>query len=175
MLTTDTPSSIDPFTYVAQDPAQAFKTTFSSAVIGTNLDVKCLLNAEPVAVKTHPEAAPATPSASASATGTTTAASGAVPSVAGGEIDSNANKNITGKVAKVGFPETHLKELYTLIEGNTRIRSDLVSQLRAHFGTLTSKIAIETKIREVAMREGKLKDSAWRVNDDAWVSLLLRR
>lgn len=71
---------------------------------------------------------------------------------------------------KIAFPTTHLNELYTLIHGNSKIQTDLVSQLRQHFESVTSKAAIEAKIKEVAFREGKTKDSKWKVKAEAWVS-----
>ena len=46
-----------------------------------------------------------------------------------------------------------------------------MSQLKAHFDSVTSKAAIEAKIKEVATREGKAKDSQWRVRSGAWVAL----
>lgn len=73
-------------------------------------------------------------------------------------------------VPKSTFPLAHLPELLRLIEGNDRIQSDLVSQLRAHFETVSSKGAIEVKIKEVAVREGKSKEKRWRVKPEAWVS-----
>lgn len=73
-------------------------------------------------------------------------------------------------VPKSTFPLAHLPELLRLIEGNDRIQSDLVSQLRAHFETVSSKGAIELKIKEVAVREGKSKEKRWRVKPEAWVS-----
>lgn len=71
---------------------------------------------------------------------------------------------------KSTFPLAHLPELLRLIEGNDRIQSDLISQLRAHFETVSSKGAIELKIKEVAVREGKSKEKRWRVKAEAWVS-----
>lgn len=71
---------------------------------------------------------------------------------------------------KIAFPASHLNELFTLIHGNTKIQTDLVSQLRQHFESVTSKAAIEAKVREVAVREGKTKDSKWKVKTEAWVS-----
>ena len=74
---------------------------------------------------------------------------------------------------RVTFPNSHLAELLHLIEGNTKIRTDLVSQLKAHFENVASKAAIEAKIKEVAVRQGKTKDSQWRVLPEAWVSASL--
>jgi len=74
---------------------------------------------------------------------------------------------------KIGFPATHLAELYNLIHGNTNIKPDLISQLRKQFDeTLTSKAAIEAKVKEVAFREGKTKGCQWKVKPEAWVSLV---
>jgi hypothetical protein len=70
---------------------------------------------------------------------------------------------------KVLFPESHLAELLRLVEGNTKIQSDLVSQLKAHFEGVASKAAIEVKLKEVASRQGKKVDSAWKVTPEAWV------
>lgn len=75
---------------------------------------------------------------------------------------------------KIGFPATHLAELYNLIHGNTNIKPDLISQLRKQFDeTVTSKAAIEAKVKEVAVREGKTKGCQWKVKPEAWVSLYL--
>jgi hypothetical protein len=63
--------------------------------------------------------------------------------------------------------------LYTLIHGNTKIKPDLISQLRQHFENITSKAAIEAKVKEVAFREGKAKDSQWKVKPEAWVNFCL--
>lgn len=72
---------------------------------------------------------------------------------------------------KVLFPDTHLAELLQLVHGNTRIRTDLVSQLKAHFEGVATKAAIEVKLKQVASRQGKSKDSAWQVRPEVWVSL----
>lgn len=75
---------------------------------------------------------------------------------------------------KIGFPTTHLAELYNLIHGNTNIKPDLISQLRKQFDeTITSKAAIEAKVKEVAFREGKTKGCQWKVKPEAWVSCYL--
>ena len=69
---------------------------------------------------------------------------------------------------KVAFPESHLPELLSLIEGNKKMRPDLVSQLREKFEGITSKGAIEAKIKEVAER-GRAKNATWKVFPQAWV------
>jgi chromatin assembly factor 1 subunit A len=75
---------------------------------------------------------------------------------------------------KIGFPTAHLAELYNLIHGNTNIKPDLISQLRKQFDeTITSKAAIEAKVKEVAFREGKTKGCQWKVKPEAWVSIFL--
>lgn len=83
---------------------------------------------------------------------------------------SAANKAPRAAGPKIAFPSSHLAELYNLIHGNTKIQTDLVSQLRQHFESVSSKAAIEAKIREVAFREGKTKDSKWKVKSEAWVA-----
>lgn len=47
---------------------------------------------------------------------------------------------------------------------------DLVSELRTHFSAVASKVAIEFKLKEVAVKEVKSKDTVWRVLPEAWVS-----
>jgi len=72
---------------------------------------------------------------------------------------------------KIGFPTTHLAELYNTIHGNTNIKPDLIAQLRKQFDeTVTSKAAIEAKVKEVAFREGKTKGCQWKIKSEAWVS-----
>ncbi len=71
---------------------------------------------------------------------------------------------------KVAFPDAHLGDLLKLIEGNTKIRTDLVSFLRDQFEKVASKGAIEAKLKEVAVREGKSKDIAWRVKPEFWTA-----
>jgi hypothetical protein len=71
---------------------------------------------------------------------------------------------------KIGFPPKLIPELFKLIHGNTNIKPDLVAQLRREFDeSITSKAAIEAKVKEVAVREGRTKDSQWKVRQDAWV------
>jgi hypothetical protein len=76
------------------------------------------------------------------------------------------------RAPKVLFPDSHLAEFLQLVEGNTRIQTDIVSQLKAHFECVASKAAIELKLKEVASRQGKSKESAWRVTPEAWVRRL---
>jgi chromatin assembly factor 1 subunit A len=83
--------------------------------------------------------------------------------------DPSASKS---KVAgpKIAFPTSHLPQLLKLIDGNTKIRTDLISELRGHFEAVTSKAAIEAKVKEVAVRHGKAKDSQWKVKPEAWAA-----
>ncbi|KAL1406406.1 hypothetical protein Q8F55_008105 [Vanrija albida] len=153
-LLNDTPASIDPFTYESSDPAQFFKTTFSDTAIGMHTKVRCMLSAEEVAPPkpTAPKpaaAAAATPLGDASATVN-----------AGGKA---------GRVPKIAFPAAHVAELLNLVDGSSKILSDLISSLKSHFDS-TTKAAIEAKIREVAVRDGKGKDSQWRVKAEAWAA-----
>jgi len=88
-----------------------------------------------------------------------------------GDASSTANApgSRSRSAPKIAFPTSQLPELLRKIDGSPKIQSDLVSELRNHFDTVT-KAAIEAKIREVASREGKGKDSRWRVKNEAWTS-----
>lgn len=90
--------------------------------------------------------------------------------IAAPTTDTATNTKSRASGPKIGFPATHLAELYNTIHGNTKIKPDLVSQLRQQFENITSKAAIEAKVKEVAFREGKTKDSQWKVKPEAWVS-----
>jgi hypothetical protein len=120
--------------------------------------VKCLLSTEEVApAKAAPAPAPTMPLGDASSTANASA-----------NTTSNTNTPARARSApKVAFPTAQLPDLLRKIEGSPKIQSDLVSELRSHFDT-TTKAAIEAKIREVASREGKGKESRWRVKADAW-------
>jgi hypothetical protein len=88
-----------------------------------------------------------------------------------GDASSSANKIAAkGRNPKVAFPQKHLPEFLRIVDGNTRILSDLISHLKIRFDKVTTKAAIEAKIREVAVREGKSKDSEWKVKPEAWSS-----
>lgn len=152
-LTVDAPTGIDPFTYTS-GPAQSFKTTYTTTSVGAQLAVKTLMSAEPRStVDPAPVAPAATPAKMA------TADPAAAPK----------------RAPKILFPDSHLAELLRLVEGNTKIQTDLVSQLKAHFEGVASKAAIEVKLKEVASRQGKSKESAWKVTDEAWVCLSLHQ
>jgi hypothetical protein len=90
------------------------------------------------------------------------------------ELNGSTTTADAGKPGKAGpkssFPTSHLEELLRLIDGNTKIRTDLISQLRAHFETVSTKGAIEAKVKEVAVRNGKAKDSKWEVKPEAWAA-----
>lgn len=149
---------MDPFSYVSTEQVQQLKPDYTTIVIGTNLVVRCLLSTQAVAAEksaTHVrnEPKPIIPAGSSPITN--------------GHTASTPKTRLTGP--KIAFPNSHLPELLRLIEGNTKIRSDLISQLKAHFDTVTSKAAIEAKIKEVASRQGKSKDSQWKVRPEAWV------
>lgn len=133
-----------------------FKTTFSDTAVGNQLRVRCLLSAK---AANTPEYAPAKPT-----------------SMPLGDASSSANK-IAPKARnpKVAFPAKHLPELLRIVDGNTRILTDLISHLKIRFDKATTKAAIEAKIREVAVREGKSKDSAWKVKSEAWYAAGIAR
>jgi len=47
----------------------------------------------------------------------------------------------------------------------------MISELKAHFDQVATKAAIKAVINDVAVREGKSKDSKWRVKPEAWASV----
>ncbi|ORX36523.1 hypothetical protein BD324DRAFT_629227 [Kockovaella imperatae] len=155
-LLNDTPESIDPFTYTSSDPAQAFKTNFSSTVIGTHLSVRCLLSADPIT--------PRPPVPPFDANMSTLQADGQSGPSGSGSGPRGANG------PKIAFPDHLLGDLLRLVEGSRKIRTDLISQLRERFEGFATKAAIEAKLKVVAVREGKSKDSPWKVLPEAWVS-----
>ncbi|WWD16524.1 hypothetical protein CI109_100951 [Kwoniella shandongensis] len=164
-LLNDTPVAIDPFTFTSDEPVQNFKASFSTTAIGASLSVKCLLSTETIAPpkETPVSVNTAKPSAAADAA--------AVPVTTNGDTSTAAQSRSRAVGPKIAFPSTHLAELYRLIDGNIKIRTDLVSQLREHFEGVATKAAIEAKIKEVAVREGKTKESQWKVKADAWLSI----
>lgn len=141
---------------------QLFKPVFTSISIGMNNSVRCLLSAEPVSAKSVMSTVNTAVPHSISEIGPTS--NGSAPS----------RQAIRTRPAgpKIVFPAAHLAELLQAIEGNTRIRSDLMSFLKAQFDDRSTKAAISEKLSEVATRLGKAKDSAWKVKPEAWVSLL---
>ncbi|WVQ93405.1 hypothetical protein IAU59_000475 [Kwoniella sp. CBS 9459] len=164
-LLNETPIAIDPFTFVSSEPAQNFKTSIGTTAIGPCMSVRCLLSTELIAPpKPIPE-----PTIPASVPNSSSISSKPVYTSSSPAI--NGDKDASGKsrIPKIAFPSTHLEDLYKAIEGSTKIRTDLVSQLREQFESVTTKAAIEQKIKEVAVRLGKTKDSQWRVKPEAWV------
>lgn len=133
--------------------------------LGMNRAVKCLLSSDLQTKQAVPDE-PAKPLAESSAS-----ASNAVSTSAGQDVAAAVN-TLKARAAgpKVAFPEAHLGDLLKLIEGNTKIRTDLVSFLRDQFEKVASKGAIEARLKEVAVREGKSKDSAWRVKPEFWTA-----
>lgn len=133
--------------------------------LGMNRAVKCLLSSElqtKQAVSDESAKPLAEPSASTANAVATSAGQDASPAV----------NTLKARAAgpKVAFPDAHLGDLLKLIECNTKIRTDLVSFLRDQFEKVASKGAIEAKLKEVAVREGKSKDSAWRVKPEFWTA-----
>lgn len=154
-LTIDAPSCIDPFKYESSEPIPCFKAQYSDTAVGMHISVKCLLSTEETVA---PKVAPAT-------------AATVMPL---GDASSSTNVPAGGRsrsAPKVSFPASHLPDLLRLIEGSTKIQSDLVSELRGKFDSVATKAAIEAKVREVAAREGKSKDSQWRVKSEAWAAV----
>ncbi|WFD36030.1 hypothetical protein MCUN1_002901 [Malassezia cuniculi] len=69
---------------------------------------------------------------------------------------------------KSSFPDTHLSELLTRIEGSTRPKPVLIEDLRTHFAPHIknlSKASIEAKINECAARESKKPDAPDTISD----------
>lgn len=147
-LLNDTPASIDPFKYVAPDPAPRYKPSFSDTAVGVHIKVRCLLGTHEVAAA-PPEPPVKMPLGDASAT-------------------TNVLQPKSRPAPKVAFPSSHIAELLRLVDGSPKILSDLISYLKSHFDDITTKAAIDAKIREVATREGKGKDMRWRVTKEAW-------
>lgn len=69
------------------------------------------------------------------------------------------------------FPSSHIPELYRLIEGDNRYLKDMITFLREKFDGVATKVSIENELKESAVREGRSKDSVWRVYREAWVNL----
>lgn len=147
-LLNDTPASIDPFKYVAPEPAPRYKPSFSDTAVGVHIKVRCLLGTQELAAA-PPEPPAKTPLGDASAT-------------------TNILQPKSRAAPKVAFPSSHVAELLRLVDGSPKILSDLISYLKSHFDDITTKAAIDAKIREVATREGKGKDMRWRVTKEAW-------
>ncbi|WWC68642.1 uncharacterized protein I206_102573 [Kwoniella pini CBS 10737] len=170
-LLNDTPQSVDPFTYNSTEPIQTFKTLFTTTAIGISLNVRCLLAAEPITVTPTP--APPAPEKPVSIPNSSSISSKPVyntsPSTNGEIIAQNPARS--RPPPKIAFPEEHLPELYQMIEGSKKIKPDLVSQLRERFENIATKAAIEAKLKEVAVREGKTKDSQWKVKAEAWIAV----
>ncbi|WVF65764.1 hypothetical protein IAT40_000498 [Kwoniella sp. CBS 6097] len=171
-LLNETPIAIDPFTFVSSEPAQNFKTSIGTTAIGPCMSVRCLLSTETIAPpKPKPAAEPTVttpisiPNSSSISSKPVYASSSSSTPIANGDKDA-AGKS---RLPKIAFPHSHLADLYKAIEGSTKIRTDLVSQLREQFESVTTKAAIEQKIKEVAVRLGKTKDSQWRVKPEAWI------
>ncbi|KAL7419567.1 hypothetical protein Q5752_005479 [Cryptotrichosporon argae] len=155
-LLNETPVGVDPFAYVAVDAAQAFKTTFTDTAVGTHIGVKCLISVEPVVAK-----------AVATATRPTANGTPATAATSPRPLNESTASN-RARVPKVAFPDAHLSDLLAAIEGNPRMRTDLVSFLKEMFGKIASRAAIDAKLSEVAVREGKKEGSKWFVREEAW-------
>lgn len=151
----DTPDSFDPFTYISNEPAQSYKGTWSKVIIGA-FNVTCLHG---TTAQTTTPAAAAAPIPVHSTITTDTASPG-----------STLLPKSRASGPKIAFPIPHLAELFALIHGNTQIKPVLVAQLHQKFEAVTTKAAIEAKVKEVALREGRTKDSRWQVKHEAWVS-----
>nr|KIR48044.1 hypothetical protein I312_02558 [Cryptococcus bacillisporus CA1280] len=151
-LLNDTPVFLDPFTFRSTDVPQQFKTHYSTAIIGHNLNVRCLLSAEAIVQKELP--------------GSTTKLS----SVAAAPTSAIVARAEAPRRARSAFPSSHIPELYRLIEGDNRYLKDMITFLREKFDGVATKISIENELRESAVREGRSKESVWRVYREAWIA-----
>lgn len=73
------------------------------------------------------------------------------------------------RTVKSSFPDTHLPELLARIEGSTRPKPVLLEELREHFAPHIkglSKVAIEARLNECAMRESKKLGARWVIRDE---------
>lgn len=148
-LTSDTPSTFDPFKYESHEPLQHLTPVYTTMAIGLQTGIHTLTGVDLEKPVNKPPPAP-------------------MPL---GDASSSANQAPVPKKRiqpKVAFPSSHLPELLKIVDGNTKIFTDLTSTLREKFDKVATKAAIEAKIREVATREGRTKDSAWRVKAEAW-------
>ncbi|WWC96983.1 hypothetical protein V866_003860 [Kwoniella sp. B9012] len=172
-LLNDTPHSINPFTFTSPEPVQSFKSSFSTTVIGTTLNVRCLLSVEPIVAAPAPPTVPEKPIhvPNSSSIYYKPVYPASAPVVVNGDIANGTTQPKSRPAPKVGFPEEHLAELYRLIDGSKKIKPDLISQLRERFENVTTKVAIEAKLREVAVKEGKGKESQWKVKSEAWTAI----
>ncbi|WVO13288.1 hypothetical protein L204_100901 [Cryptococcus depauperatus] len=153
-LLNETPDSIDPFTYKSIEPMQQFKTSYSTAIIGSNLNVKCLLATEVMSNKTHQR--PLEPSTQKTTDHT------ASPQPLSSKSDRRGRK-------ATSFPPSHLAELFHLVDGDTRYQKELIAFLRAKFDAVTTKAAIEHELKECAMRE-RVREGKWRVYREAYAA-----
>ncbi|KIR70682.1 hypothetical protein I310_05533 [Cryptococcus deuterogattii CA1014] len=151
-LLNDTPASLDPFTFRSTDAPQQFKTHYSTAIIGHNLNVRCLLSVEAIVQKEQP--------------GSTTK----LPSVAAAPTSAIVARAEAPRRARSAFPSSHIPELYRLIEGDNRYLKDMITFLREKFDGVATKISIENELKESAVREGRSKESVWRVYREAWIA-----
>lgn len=75
----------------------------------------------------------------------------------------------TARSSKFQFPDTHLQELLSLVEGSTRPKPVLIEDLREHFAPMIkglSKAAIEARLQECAAKESKKPGAKWVVKEE---------
>ncbi|OXC70299.1 hypothetical protein AYX13_01211 [Cryptococcus neoformans] len=151
-LLNDTPVSLDPFTFESTDAPQQYKANCSTTVIGHNLNVRCLLSVEAIVQKEQP--------------GPTTKFS----PVTAAPMSTTVVRSELPRRARSAFPSSHIPELYRLIEGDSRYLKDMITFLREKFDGVATKVSIENELKESAVREGRSKDSVWRVYREAWIA-----
>lgn len=130
--------------------------------MGLNSSVKCLLASKPIAPpKEIPTPAPAPKDVAIKAEfGAATTST-----TSNGTTTSTPAKSRPA-APKIVFPALYLPQLLKIVQGSTKSRGDLLAELKNEFGTVTSKAAIEAKLKEVATRNGVKKDSKWIINPE---------
>lgn len=151
-LLNDTPVSLNPFTFESTDTPQQYKANYSTTVIGHNLNVRCLLSVETIVQKEQP--GPITK----------------LSPVTAAAMSSPVPRSELPRRVRSAFPSSHIPELYRLIEGDNRYLKDMITFLREKFDGVATKVSIENELKESAVREGRSKDSVWRVYREAWIA-----
>ncbi|PWN48437.1 hypothetical protein IE53DRAFT_197320 [Violaceomyces palustris] len=105
------------------------------------------------------------------------ASAGPDPTGAGKDLHPSmaaAANNITNHLTptrppKVAFPDTELPALLRMVQGSTKTRIGLIDDLKekfSHLGKAASKSAIEAKVMQCAVREGKRANDRWVVKEE---------
>lgn len=153
-LTTDAPFPIDPFKWQSAEPQQTLTAQRGFAVVGLSKKVPCLF--ETKASTAPPPAAIIVPVANP---------------VISGEPQVTKLK-ARPAVPKMEFPNAYLGEMLQIVDGSLKSQADLSAELRQRFEKITTKSAIEARLKIVA-KKARGKGTKWVVTPEAWVSALL--